>query len=109
MPAYIHALKGRLRIKLQAVKGSTQEASCVQGLVQSLPGITDVSANPRTGNVLIFHDHSTTSGEIISALHCWGYLEPPAAAESAPVAELGSIVLRATTEFALQQLLIALI
>jgi copper chaperone CopZ len=53
---YIHALNGRLRIKIAAVKGSPLEAQEIEDRLGRVHGITYVQANPITGNVLIQYD-----------------------------------------------------
>jgi len=111
--AYLHMLDGRLRVKVAEVKGSPAVATLVETELSEVPGITRVSANPLTGNVLVLYDQELVGvGEIMEALRAGGYLgEPPGSTDSPlPVgARLGAIVLRATTEFAIQHLITALI
>jgi len=111
--AYLHMLDGRLRVKVAEVKGSPAVATLVETELKEIPGITRVSANPLTGNVLVLYDPDLVGvREIMEALRAGGYLrEPSGSADSAlPVgARLGAIVLRATTEFAIQHLITALI
>jgi Ca2+-transporting ATPase len=54
--AYLHALNGRIRIKLTGVKGSPVTASLVEERLHRCDGVVDVTANPITGNVLIIYD-----------------------------------------------------
>lgn len=54
--AYLHALDGRIRIKLAGVKGSPATASLVEERLGRSGGVVDVKANPITGNVLIIYD-----------------------------------------------------
>ena len=54
--AYLHALDGRIRIKLAGVKGSPAAASLVQERLRYCDGVVDVQANPITGNVLILYE-----------------------------------------------------
>ncbi len=111
--AFIHMIEGRLRIKLADVKGAPDEARAVETQIRELPGVNHVTANPVTGSVLILYDTERTGiDEITEALQTLGYLSQPAPAADAPRARtfgLGSLVLRATTEAALQQLFVALI
>jgi cation transport ATPase len=73
--AYLHALDGRLRIKITAVKGSTQQAQEIEQQFQACEGITEVTANPVTGNVLILYDSQRISQEaILDLLRRQGYL-----------------------------------
>ena len=112
---YLHALEGRLRIKVAGVKGSPTGASRVEAHLRPVEGILEVVANPVTGNVLVLYDPATThQGEIVRALRalgCLPYQSP--AAEHASQAQLlirvARVVAQAATEAALQQALTALI
>ena len=109
---YLHALEGRLRIKVPEVKGSSRRARDIEHLFHPLGPIEHVSANPVTGNVLVLYDAGrTTTGEIVEAMHAVGYLceatSAPVTASPAPL--WSNLLLRATTEFALQKLIAALI
>jgi hypothetical protein len=74
--SYIHALEGRLRIKIPEVKGAAMKALEVESHLQLLTGMEEVSANTITGNVLILYNpRLVTQEEIISALQELGYLE----------------------------------
>jgi copper chaperone CopZ len=110
---YIHALDGRLRIKVPEVKGAPQKAHHIETQFGALGAIEEVTANPLTGNVLILYDaRMTTTEEIVDALRAVGYLAAALPAP-APVGEgsvlWATLVLRATTEFALQKVITALI
>ncbi len=72
---YLHALDGRLRIKIAAVKGSSQKAHEIEQQFQACEGITQVTANPVTGNVLILYDsQQIKQEEILDLLRRQGYL-----------------------------------
>jgi copper chaperone CopZ len=74
--SYIHALEGRLRIKIPEVKGAPLKALEVENHLQLLTGMEEVSANTITGNVLILYDpRRVNQEEIVSALRELGYLE----------------------------------
>jgi len=74
--SYVHALEGRLRIKIPEVKGAPLQAREVESHLQLLTGMMEVSANPITGNVLILYDPSLLrEDQIISTLKELGYLE----------------------------------
>ena len=116
---YIHALDGRLRIKLATVKGSPTKAAEIEGRLRSHPGIMHVSANSLTGNVLILYDYQTLAQhELFDTLRSLGYLREPAAigrgnGTTFPSAPFGKIladtVARTTMEMAVQGLVRALI
>lgn len=113
--AFLHVIEGRLRLKLPEVKGAPAEARTVEAQLQGLTGVNHVTANPVTGSVLILYDTDQTGiEEITGALESWGYLRHPVPAPGTHTPTgfsfgLGSLVLRATTEVALQQLFVALI
>src|SRR5690349_12287281 len=79
---YLHVLDGRLRIKLPQVKGSPQSALAVEQLLLRLDGVTDVTANPTTGNVLVLFTSAVIGQhDIIAALQKTGYLRDDHASE----------------------------
>lgn len=72
---YVHALEGRLRIKIPKVKGAAGQAQQVEHHLRQLTGVEYVSANPITGNVLILYNPRLTAQEnIIFSLKEFGYL-----------------------------------
>jgi hypothetical protein len=106
---YVHILDGRLRIKLPQIKGAPQRALAVEQLLRGLEGITDVSPNPITGNVLVLFTSAVTSQHtIIAALQQTGYLRDNHAAEPSQPG-LMSIVVHSVLETALERLVLALI
>lgn len=77
---YVHALEGRLRIKLPEIKRATFKAREVERQLQQVTGVEYVSANPTTGNVLILYDPRVIEQrELIFLLMQLGYLSPPMA------------------------------
>jgi copper chaperone CopZ len=54
--SYVHAIDGRLRIKVPVIKGSPTRAGQLERALEVLPGIQYVKANPTTGNVLVLFD-----------------------------------------------------
>jgi len=72
---YLHALDGRLRIKVAAVKGSSQKAQEIEHQLQMYDGITQVTTNPTTGSVLIHYDSCRVEQDrILEALKTLGCL-----------------------------------
>jgi len=117
---YIHALDGRLRIKVNGVKGSLVKALEIEGKLRAIAGINHVKANPTTGNVLIlYHPDKIGQSELISVLQRLGCLldqaMPPIMVGnhgrvSQRLAEtLAETLVRSTVELALQRLVTALI
>jgi len=108
--AYLHVLDGRLRIKVPALKGSPDEAARLESRLRLIDGVDCVTANPVTGSVLVLYDAGSGPDAIVDALRDWGYLGDAVPADVGRSGSgFGSLMLRATTEFALQQLLTALI
>ena len=112
---YVHALEGRLRIKLPKIKRALREALEVELRLQQVTGVEEVSANPTTGNVLILYNpRILKQGEIISFLMELGYLSQPMGENritDAPSAVERTVTTMAVTimEIALGQLVGALI
>jgi Heavy metal associated domain 2 len=106
---YLHVLDGRLRIKLPQVKGAPPRALAVEQLLGGLEGVTDVTANPLTGNVLVLFT-STVIGQhdIIAALQQTGYLRDTHTQEQSQTS-LISIVVHSALEALLERLVLALI
>jgi copper chaperone CopZ len=116
----LHALDGRLRIKVAAVKGAPQQAREIETQLQQLEGIDQVTANPTTGSVLILYNpRKIRQHEILKSFKTHGWpqehrLAPPPVPESLPTQdgfgqELVRTVVRSTMEFALQRLVYTLI
>jgi len=98
-----------LRIKLPQVKGAPQRALAVEQLLLGLDGVTNVTANPTTGNVLVLFTSAVIGQHnIIAALQKTGYLSDDRAA--APDRKsLTSIVVQSALELAIERLVLALI
>ena len=113
--SYVHALEGRLRIKIPEVKGASWKAREVEEHLQLLAGLEEVSANPLTGNVLILYNPRLVGeDEIILALKELGYLEEATSrsgAQESPgmAARLTSVAASTLMEMALTRLVTALI
>ena len=73
---YIHALEGRLRIKVPEIKGSPVRAGELEKRVRWQPGIDYIKANPTTGNVLVYYDSEKIGQErILKVMQESGYLQ----------------------------------
>jgi|SRR5678816_2918129 copper chaperone CopZ len=78
MSSYLHVMDGRLRVKVPETKRSLSKAQHVEQLLRLLPGVTHVTANPTTGNVLVLFDaEQLTHDEILSTLRKADYLRAP--------------------------------
>jgi hypothetical protein len=105
---YLHILDGRLRIKLPQVKGAPQRALTVEQLLLGLDGVTDVTANPITGNVLVLFTSAVIDQHgIIAALQKTGYLRDDHAAAQGRES-LISIVMQSVVELAIDRFVLAI-
>jgi hypothetical protein len=110
MTDYLHALDGRMRIKIAAVKGSPATAAEVTAYLLNSRGIVEVTANPITGNVLVLYETSHISqGRILHLLQEAGYLQKTAQVPESRGDGLVSVLARAVMETALQSMVMALI
>jgi hypothetical protein len=65
----VHAIPGRLRLKVADVRENPTLASELRQRLTSLPGVRTVEVNPRTGSVLILYEAETfASTEALSEL-----------------------------------------
>jgi hypothetical protein len=117
---YVHALEGRLRLRIPQVKGAAKKAREVEGLLRQIVGVDYVSANPITGSVLIIYNpRLLEQADLVAALTEAGYLSPAdwvaAGANSNPstpqavVEKVTTTVAASLMEMALTHLVSALI
>jgi len=72
--SYVHALQGRLRIKLPELKGNPMRAQEIESQFNLMTGMQQVSANPVTGSLLFIYDpHLLKQEEIGVVLRELGY------------------------------------
>jgi hypothetical protein len=107
---YLHVLAGRLRTKVLRVQGAPLKAREVEQAVRRLDGITQVTANPITGNVLIeFNSQAIDPRQILAILNDLDGLErnPAAARRSSQQlwSALAQYVLASAVETAATRLL----
>jgi heavy-metal-associated domain-containing protein len=55
-PGWVHALPGRLRVKVAAIKKAPAAAAAAERALRQERGIIDALANPVTGSILIHYD-----------------------------------------------------
>ena len=74
--SYVHALNGRLRIKLSELKGNPMRAQEIETHFTLMTGMQQVSANPVTGSVLfIYEPQLLKQEEICAVLRELGYFQ----------------------------------
>ena len=72
--SYVHALNGRLRIKIPGLKGNPLRAQEIENQCSLMTGMQQVSANPVTGSLLFIYDpHLLKQEEIGAVLRELGY------------------------------------
>jgi hypothetical protein len=99
---YVHMAQGRLRIKITGLKRSPETSVAIESNLGSLGGVTQVTANPLTGNLLVLFEPEDTSHEqIINHLKLEGYLK---SVQKAPKADGGDYngVTKAISEMVIQ-------
>ena len=117
---YVHALTGRLRIKVAEVKGSPVKALEVERQLRTVDGVSHVTANSTTGNVrVLYAPERIAQHDVMDALQRLGCLQRGGAVQAAtaghgrPLDGLGDALaetlVRTTVELALQRLVSALI
>jgi copper chaperone CopZ len=65
VPYVIHAIDGRMRVKVPAVRGSSTMADAVTAQLRALDGVGRVHANQTTGSVIVHYTRGLTSSEAI--------------------------------------------
>jgi hypothetical protein len=117
---YVHAIDGRLRVKVTTVKGSPAKAAEIAGRLRALEGVRHVKANPITGNVLVLYGPGQIDREeVLAALdlepppvrhqQAWARPEPASRSAQSLFESVAESVVRFTVEIALQRLVSALI
>jgi copper chaperone CopZ len=92
------------------VKGAPQEALELEQTLLQVHGITDVKANPTTGNVLIlFASAVVNSTEIVGALKHAGYLRSGHNATNKVGQSLTNFFVQSAVEMALERLVLAFV
>ena len=110
----MHALDGRLRIKVPAIKGSPAKAARVACALEVLTGIRSVKANPTTGNVLVLFDPGKLAQEqVIGKLFEMNCFTPIRGRRSKLPPELSrriaETLLQSALQIALERVILALV
>ena len=118
--AYLHTLDGRLRVKSAVVKGAPEKAREIEHNLKHCAGVTQVTANPVTGSVLVHYDsNGITQNELLQRLESFGCLhgkyQVRSVTDDANSAQDGfghgilKTIVLSTLEFTVQRLVHALI
>lgn len=89
MHTYYHSVPGRMRIRILEVKAAPEMARRLESQLGTHAGISEVTANPTTGSVLIKYEPGQIEGhEILGALRRFGWIKgrrrPPRATAARP-------------------------
>lgn len=107
---YLHVLEGRVRIKIPEIKGMPRRALGLERHLQQGEGIYEVTANPKTGNVLILFDSATLRHhDILVLIQQGGYLMNSPVTSLPERINLTHVVFQSTVELAIERLVLALI
>jgi hypothetical protein len=103
----VHALPGRVRIKVAAIKKAPDVAVQVEVALRQEPGVADAVANPVTGSVLVHFDPArTTPPAFLARLEPYGLSMAPTASSLADFSnQLGKAVGKELVKIALAQML----
>jgi allophanate hydrolase subunit 1 len=89
--ACVHALPGRLRVKLAAIKRAPAVAEHLEQVLRRDKGIKDAVANPLTGSLLVHYDPQRTSSQaILSRLVPYGLSSRSTPAPSSALADFST-------------------
>jgi copper chaperone CopZ len=114
---YLHKAEGRLRVKIAGLKRSPERAFDIETNLRSVDGVTEINANPLTGNLLVLFEPEDTSHEqIISHLKEAGYLKAPQKVAKSGGGDhngltkaIGDMIIQMAVEAALKRLIFAII
>ena len=106
---YVHYLDGRIRLHVPTIKGAPSQARALEALVHTLDGVTEVTAHPTTGHVLILFASETIRPEtILEALQQTGYRASTCPQAPSGHSTLTTTVVQSAVQLALERLLLAL-
>jgi len=107
----VHALPGRLRVKLAAIKKAPAVAEHLEQVLRRECGVAEAVANPVTGSLLVRYDpQRTTSQAILARLAPYGLSSttaPPPSALADFSNQLGKELGKELVKMALAQMLSA--
>ena len=118
VPYVIHAINGRVRVRVPAVRGSSAMADAVTAQLSALDGVNRVHANQIAGSVVVHYTRGAISSEaILAALGVAVPFAPhsdsigPARGAARPreASFLATRVLHLAMDLAVQRLLMALV
>lgn len=107
MSYYVHAVAGRLRIKLPILKKNPTKAQELEESLRSLSGVKHASTNSMTGSVtILFNEEVIGSDGILLLLAQEGYIDifqliSGKKREESPVTHIGQAASKALLGFAL--------
>lgn len=107
---YMHMLEGRVRIKIPEIKGAHRQALALEHYLRQGEGIHEVTANPKTGSVLILFDSLVLRHpDILIMIQQGGYLRNLPARALPERKNLTHVLFQSAMELAIERLVLALI
>ena len=76
-------IEGRIRFRHPALS-DPELLEIVTSQLAAMPGITEIEANPRTGSVLVSHDASVATSDLVAMAEALAATHAEALAEAAP-------------------------
>ena len=77
MSCYIHAVPGRMRLKIPSAKGNARLAEAIGEALARLEGVESVCARPLTGSVLVtYSPEKLDPRDILGLLSAKGFVDP---------------------------------
>lgn len=71
----IHAIPGRMRIRIPSLRYNSEGVNLVKNFLENLSGVKEATCNQITGSVVVYYDEKvTTPSTIIGHLKEQGYL-----------------------------------
>jgi len=84
-----HQVPGRVRLKIPAGKGNAELLKQISEVFGVIPGIEEVTVNPRTGSVVLHYDTDATTNSTACSNSTMrrtpGRTAPPPALRTAPI------------------------
>ncbi len=67
-PHIVHKLPGRIRLYFPQLKSNPDFAACMTEFLLKQAGITECTANPKTGKLFLYYDQTRLSDEVLCSL-----------------------------------------
>ncbi len=65
---YMHHIRGRVRVRIPALRENAKAAQEFQATMQQLPGVGSVEVDLLTGSVLVHYDGESSTAELVCGM-----------------------------------------